>query len=507
MSDTFFENMNESLRPFLQTATGVSCDTRTLTSGDIFVAVPSQKSVDFCREASRLGACLIVCDEQTATALSQNSPAWATPLLVVPNPRLTLAFLASHFYPKIPDHLVAVTGTNGKSSVVNFTRQLWEALGYTAASLGTLGVESTVPNAAGLQTQKLTTPDAVHLRQLLQTLSTFSTPITHLAFEASSHGLDQYRLHGTPLRAAGFTNLTQDHLDYHASMDAYFHAKSRLFTEILPPSGVAVVNADSPYCAPLMMQIPQQTILTYGVTNPNAMLRAENIRLYPARMMVDIVYEAGRWTDITLHMVGNFQIENILCAIGLVSGCGVPIAQIMPHLGVLRSAKGRMDYVGTPADHAAVFVDYAHTPDALERSLCALRAHVLPGGKLSVVFGCGGNRDAGKRKIMGEIAERHADIQYITDDNPRFEEPAYIRAQILSGCPSGIPVADRAQAIDTAIRALKPRDILLIAGKGHEIGQIIGHDCLPFSDHDVATRCLETIAASSESTSYTKEVL
>jgi len=332
-----------------------------------------------------------------------------------------------------------------------------------------------------LVSTKLTTPDALSFHQILDTLAT--SGVTHCVFEASSHGLDQFRLHGVKLTAAAFTNLSQDHLDYHGTMEAYFEAKAKLFMDVLPADKIAVINMASPYFSSLKAMIlgRGQTILSYGVNQP-ADLMAQNMHLSSDQIRCDITIQGKTWSDISLNMVGAFQVENVLCAAGLVLAYGVPASKIIEALPFLCSARGRMELVGKTSQGGSIFIDYAHTPDALSRALEALRKHVKKDGRLKVVFGCGGNRDAQKRVQMGEIADTLADDIYVTDNNPRDEDPAFIRAQILVGCPKAQEIGNRRQAIRVAMHKMNPNDVLLIAGKGHEQGQIIGDRVVPFDD-------------------------
>jgi UDP-N-acetylmuramoyl-L-alanyl-D-glutamate--2,6-diaminopimelate ligase len=329
---------------------------------------------------------------------------------------------------------------------------------------------------------KLNTPDALTFHHNLQALS--DSGISHCAFEASSHGLDQYRCHGARLKAAAFTNLTQDHLDYHPSMDSYFEAKARLFTEVLPSSGVAVLNAASPYEPSLRSMITGrgQQILRYGIDQSHADLQASISKIQGQQMRVDFTLLGQVWKDVPLNVVGEFQIENILCAMGMGLATGLVPEQLIAAASQLVSARGRMEWIADTPRGGSVYVDYAHSPDALERALKALRHHVGKKSKLHLVFGCGGNRDAGKRSEMGTIAAQLADAVIVTDDNPRDEDPAFIRAQARVGCPHSKEMADRREAIHAGISQLKKGDILLVAGKGHEQGQIIGDRVIPFDD-------------------------
>jgi UDP-N-acetylmuramoyl-L-alanyl-D-glutamate--2,6-diaminopimelate ligase len=462
--------------------TGISHDTRLVQSGDVFVVIPCDQAENHARTAVRAGAAALIVEADFA---GNHQDKLSIPLIVVASARQALSRCAALLYPNQPETMVAVTGTNGKSSCVSFVRQIWQGLGYYGASMGTLGVELTSPVnlAKPLSGSKLTTPDAISFHKILETLA--ASQVTHCAFEASSHGLDQYRLHGVRLKAAGFTNLSQDHLDYHGNMEAYFAAKAKVFMDVLPPNQTAIVNISSPYFSALKAMIlgRRQTLLSYGIEQ-GADLVACNVRLLSDQIHMDLTIQGQTWTDIPLTMVGSFQVENMLCAVGLSLAAGADAAAIVEVLPTLRSARGRMELVGKNRWGSAIFIDYAHTPDALSRALSALRNHVTGDGRLSVVFGCGGNRDAGKRSQMGEVAQSLADDVFVTDDNPRYEDPAFIRAQILVGCPQAVEISDRRQALSQAIHQMRSNDILLIAGKGHEQGQIVGDEVIPFDDRE-----------------------
>lgn len=460
----------------------VCVDSRLIKEGDLFVAIPCDSIENNIGQAVRLGASTIILEHDLVDRVREQFP--SIQLVPVKSSRLALAKLASFLYGKQPSEMMAVTGTNGKSSVVNFVRQIWEYCGHPSVSLGTLGIQTSVVLPNDLTRSPLTTPDPLSLHRILNGIS--ASGVDHCIFEASSHGLDQYRLHGVRLRAAGFTNLTQDHLDYHGTMEEYFAAKSKLFTEVLAEDGVAVVNADSPYFESLKKMVigRGQKLLSYKV-NGDADLCAHNIRLTETTILFDLQIQGERWSDVSLTMVGSFQVENILCAIGLALASGESVDRIVESLSYLKSAVGRMEFVGQTAAGGSIFIDYAHTPDALARALQALRLHVPDQGRLSVVFGCGGNRDAGKRSQMGKLAADLADTVVVTDDNPRNEDPAFIRAQILVGCPKAQEISGRKQAIEEGIKALGAKDVLLIAGKGHEQGQLINGKIQPFDDGQV----------------------
>jgi UDP-N-acetylmuramoyl-L-alanyl-D-glutamate--2,6-diaminopimelate ligase len=467
----------------------VISDSRKVIAGDLFVAIPCDQVDRNVQEAASAGAAAIILESKLYYTIRHECD---VPMIPVGNPRLILSKLAAYIYSKQPAVNVAVTGTNGKSSVVNFVRQIWEEAGLRAASLGTLGIQSRLKDLLPSTVEKstLTTPDSMTLHRTLQELKNIG--VDYCAFEASSHGLDQSRLHSVHLIAAAFTNFTQDHLDYHQTMEAYFDSKSRLFSEVLPEGKTAVLNADCTHFNSLkhLVTSRKQKLLTYS-TQQQSDLWAQNIRLEAKGIVFDLHAGGREWKDIPLQMVGNFQVENVLCAIGLALSSGLSLVQILSILPALKSAKGRMEFAGTTKTGASVFVDYAHTPDALSRSLSALRQHMSSGeGNLVVVFGCGGNRDAGKRSQMGQIAQELADVVYITDDNPRDENPSYIRAQIMMACPNAIEIADRRIAIEESIEKANKNDIVLIAGKGHEQGQLIRGKIHPFDDAQVIRACL-----------------
>jgi UDP-N-acetylmuramoyl-L-alanyl-D-glutamate--2,6-diaminopimelate ligase len=397
------------------------------------------------------------------------------------NVRLLLSKVAAIFYPKQPTYNLAVTGTNGKSSTVSIARQLLQLCGMKAASLGTLGLETSPEVGIVDALPKLTTLDSITLHQVLFKLS--QAHVQAMAFEASSHGLDQARLHSVKVTAAGFTNLTQDHLDYHKTMAAYLDAKLKLFSEVLPMNGTAVINKDSDCYAKVLQacQKKKAYVITYSTDlKQSADITAFNIEFEADAIKFDIKAYGQLYTDMSLKMFGSFQIENLLCAIGLVHTVGIEIGKIIPFICEIHSIMGRMEYVGQTQAGAHVFIDYAHTPDALERALKSLRLHTK--NKLHLVFGCGGNRDRGKRSLMGNVAQKYADDIIITNDNPRFENPKDIRSDILVSGVIATEISDRAKAIEEAIRRLVAGDTLLIAGKGHEIGQIINDRILPFDD-------------------------
>jgi UDP-N-acetylmuramoyl-L-alanyl-D-glutamate--2,6-diaminopimelate ligase len=399
------------------------------------------------------------------------------PALLAEEPRTALARVAARFFGLQPRTVAAVTGTSGKTSIAVFTRQLWQRLGHQAASIGTLGLQTSDAHGEG----SLTTPDLVALQRMAASLA--RDGIQHLVIEASSHGLDQHRIDGLRFAAAAFSNISRDHYDYHGSPEAYYAAKRRLFAELLPTGAAAVLNADVPETADLASLARERglVVLDYGTAARALRL----LRRVPAADGQEIEIEAlGHRHAFKSRLVGAFQAHNLLAALGLVLGTGeVDPAAVLPHLASLAAPPGRMQLVAWHPTGAPAFVDYAHKPEALVKALEALRPHTA--GRLVVVFGCGGDRDAGKRPIMGEIAARLADAVVVTDDNPRTEDPALIRSAILAAAAGAREIGDRAEAIRAAFVALGPGDTLLVAGKGHENYQIVGDRTLPFDDAEV----------------------
>ena len=458
---------------------GLTADSRDVRDGILFAALPGTRTdgARFVDEAvARGAAAILVSDATPFAALEHRSP--AVRVIADPNPRRRLALMAARFHAPQPKTVVAVTGTNGKTSVAFFARAIWAHAGLRAASLGTLGVIGPGVTEPG----SLTTPDPVALHRRLQGLA--RAGIEHVALEASSHGLDQFRLDGLALSAAAFTNLTRDHLDYHKDMAAYLAAKARLFAEILPADGTAVLNFDTAEGRDLALlcRARGQRVIGFGAA-ADAALRL--VAAHPSETGQVIEIETfGAHHGLNLPLMGAFQAGNALAALGLAVATGTPLATALEALPHLAGVPGRMERVAAHPNGAPAIVDYAHTPDALETALRALRPHCR--GRLSLVFGCGGDRDPGKRPMMGAIAERDADLVIVTDDNPRSENPAAIRRAILAACPRAREIGDRGEAIRTALAALAPSDMLLIAGKGHESGQIVGGETLPFNDADVA---------------------
>jgi UDP-N-acetylmuramoyl-L-alanyl-D-glutamate--2,6-diaminopimelate ligase len=459
---------------------GLCADSRKVRSGDVFFALAGVKEdgLAFVAQAIEKGAGVIVAERAPPTLPPHVA------FIAVSDARAALAHAAARFYPRQPATIAAVTGTSGKTSVAAFTRQIWARLGFEAASLGTIGVVSQKMNVYG----SLTTPDPIALHKSLDELA--GAGVTHLALEASSHGLDQKRLDGVRLAAGAFTNLSRDHLDYHATPEAYLAAKLRLFEELLPPGAPAVIDADSSVAEKVAAAASRRGLDVFTVGAAGAAIRLESAMRegFATRLQLR---RGGRQWRILLPLPGDFQVSNALVAAGLCIATGGDADAVFAALETLDGAPGRLEQVGERRG-APVFVDYAHKPDALDKALATLRPFVQR--RLIVVFGCGGDRDPGKRPIMGEIAARGADLVIVTDDNPRSENPAAIRAAILASAPGAREIADRGQAIRTAVAMLEAGDALLIAGKGHETGQIVGDRTLPFSDHEAARAALKDAA-------------
>lgn len=460
--------------------TGLTVDSRAVRDGMLFAALPGVRwhGAEFIGPALRMGAAAILTDAAGARMAAEALEGSNAALVIADDPREALAYASALWFGAQPGLMVAVTGTNGKTSVATFTRQLWMALGHAAINIGTTGVEGAweAPSAH-------TTPDPITLHAMLAEAA--AAGVTHAAMEASSHGLDQRRMDGVRLRAAGFTNLTQDHLDYHHTMEEYFRAKAGLFDRLLPEDATAVINMHGAGGADVLAIAEERGLkaLTVGRT------MGCNLRITGQRYDAtgqDLRFDwQGQPHQVHLNLVGGFQAENVLVAAGLVIAAGEAASDVFRVLPSLTGVRGRMQLAATRQNGAAVYVDYAHTPDALETALRALRPHVM--GRIVVVFGAGGDRDTTKRPLMGAAAQANADVLYVTDDNPRSEDPALIRAAILEACPDANEVGDRAEAILRGVDALGPGDALLIAGKGHESGQTIMGQVYPFDDVEQAS--------------------
>ena len=464
---------------------GLTADSRAVQPGFLFAALPGAQ-VDgrsFIADAVARGASAVLAPPGTDLGEARTNNTGAVRLITDSNPRRRFALMAARYFNAQPGTVAAVTGTNGKTSVATFSQQLWTQLGHQAGYLGTLGAW-----APGLQRiGSLTTPDPVALHQLLAEMARGGA--THLAMEASSHGLHQFRMDGVKIAIGAFTNLTRDHLDYHGSIAAYMSAKLHLFSDVMAAGGVAVLNADSSEFPAFeaACKLRGHRVLSFGKAGTALTLHDLRVEGDAQHLSLSVF---GKRYGVRLPLAGAFQASNALCALGCVLAGGADADRAVAALANLRGVPGRMEQAGTTKTGAPVYVDYAHTPDALETVLVALRPHVGDGGRLAVVFGCGGDRDKGKRRLMGERAQSLADLLFVTDDNPRTEAAAEIRAQVMQGCPRATEIADRADAIATAITSLRSGDVLLIAGKGHETGQIVGTAVLPFNDVDVARAVL-----------------
>lgn len=499
------------LSGFSQTPEGievshVTADSRQVTENALFVALSSngEARVAHMREAVVRGARVIIAEDDGgfkdlqeevdggACTQSKGGPlCWLT----AENPRYVLAKVAARFYPHAPATMVAVTGTNGKSSVASFIRQIWSYNGWNGACMGTLGLDAPDVEALTHPSFGLTTPDPVGLHRYLEKLAEHG--VTHVSLEASSHGLHQYRVSGLQLTAAAFTNLSQDHLDYHGTMEAYFDAKAKLFQDVLPETGIAVLNADSPQFEALkaICRARKIRVLDFGK-------QADTVKCldvtpcengYEVACLIDgVTYQAH------VPLFGLFQVSNALCALALGLATGVSPEVAVAALGQLKGVVGRLETVAVRANGARIYVDYAHTPDALEAVLTSVRSQGR--GRIILVFGCGGDRDKLKRPLMGEIASRLADVAIVTDDNPRGEMAAQIRQEVMGGASSPLlERGDRGEAIFEACQMAKDGDIVIIAGKGHEQGQLVGHIIQPFDDAQVARDAVRKIETEGES--------
>ena len=445
---------------------GLTCDSREVKPNYIFAALPGTVTDGrkYIEGAIEKGAGAI---------LSTSGLDLPIPYLASDNPRLDYAKMAAKLYAGQPKTLVAMTGTNGKSSTVEFLRQIWAFSGKQAACFGTLGVQA----PKGYRPLTHTTPDAVALHQTLSGLK--AEGVTHAAMEASSHGLDQYRLDGVKITAAGFSNLTQDHFDYHAGAEEYFQAKARLFTELTPKDAPVVINVNDEYGQRLVKICGDrgQDVMQVGWSGQD--IRIDEVMPRASSQIVDLVVQ-GKRDKIELPLAGEFQTLNAIAALGLAMVTGVKTEKALEALGHLKGVAGRMERAGQTKEGAPIFVDFAHTEDGLDKLLRSVRPHTM--GKVIVAFGCGGDRDPDKRPKMGRVAAKLADDVIVTDDNPRTEDAASIRKAVLKGCPDATEIGDRAKAIRAGIKKLGANDCLVIAGKGHEQGQILGTKTIPCSD-------------------------
>lgn len=478
LAGTAFPELNAALsgRAGALEVTGLSADSRKIKPGMVFVAIAGNKAdgAGFIHDAAGKGAVAAISSAPVSDV--------AIPVLQVENPRLFLALAAARFYRFQPETMVAVTGTAGKTSVASFTRQIWAYAGLAAAMIGTTGVIAPGRNDYG----SLTTPDPVALHALLAELQ--NADVTHAAMEASSHGLDQFRLDGVKLAAGAFTNLGRDHMDYHPTVEDYFDAKMHLFDRVLPPGSPAVINADDEWSkqAVAAAKAAGQKVLTVG--RNGTYLSLKRVEQKRDSQFAEVLC-GGEIFEVRLPLAGEFQISNALVAAGLAIATGVEPKVALAALEKIEGATGRLQLAGRAENGALAYIDYAHKPDALEKVLSSVRPFTT--GRVMVVFGCGGDRDRGKRPIMGEIATRLADVVIVTDDNPRSEVPAEIRAEIMAAAPDATEIGDRHEAIAYAVNQLKQGDTLIVAGKGHEEGQTAGGVTRPFSDLVEVKKALE----------------
>ncbi|MTI45433.1 UDP-N-acetylmuramoylalanyl-D-glutamate--2,6-diaminopimelate ligase [Roseibium hamelinense] len=461
---------------------GITSDSRAVKPGYLFAALKGEKvdGAAFAGKAVAAGASAVLVGREAVSRLRAELPS-GTVVLADEEPRRALALMAAKFYARQPKVMVAVTGTSGKTSVAHFVRQIFQAAGHSAASLGTIGTVT----ADGQIYGGLTTPDPVALHAELARLT--DDGITHAALEASSHGLDQHRLDGVRLDVAGFTNLGRDHMDYHPTIEDYLQAKLRLFRDLLPEGGSVVYDPGEKYTDRIAKIAEERGLRVFTVGQTGKGLRLAGLNPNGASQILRIETERGDYS-VSLPLIGHFQVSNALVAAGLAIMAGVNTGTALRALESLKGAPGRLEFAGRKKNGGLVVIDYAHKPDAIDNALAALRP--FADGKLSVIVGAGGDRDPGKRPLMGEAAARRADLVIVTDDNPRSEDPALIRKAVLAGAPDAIEIADRAEAIREGIRRLGPGDILCVAGKGHETGQIVKDTILPFSDHMAVAEAL-----------------
>ncbi|WDI30389.1 UDP-N-acetylmuramoyl-L-alanyl-D-glutamate--2,6-diaminopimelate ligase [Hyphococcus flavus] len=452
---------------------GLTADSRAVTRGFLFAALPGVNfdGAKFIPQAEENGACAVLARPGVASRL---------PIVVDTEPRKRLSQMAARFYPRQPQTIAGITGTNGKTSTARFTAQIWQRLGKVSGSLGTLGAQAENYDRNLIHT----TPDPVMLHQTLQEMA--DEGVTHLAMEVSSHGLVQNRADGVKFKIAAFTNITQDHLDYHASFNEYFAAKARLFDELVSDEGVVVVNADGEGAEEIVNLVKKRglRVITTGVKGESVQITEAVPQL--SGLNLSIVVD-GKTYVVTTPLIGAFQAENVALAVGVAMASGAGAGDIIPLLEYITGAPGRMQMVSS-INGAGVYVDYAHTPDAVATALKAIRPHAK--GRVVTIIGAGGDRDKAKRPLMGAAAFENADTVIVTDDNPRNEGPAAIRKQVMEGCPDAQEIGDREEAIAAGVAMLKDGDVLLILGKGHETGQVVGDKILPFDDAEVASRAI-----------------
>ena len=477
--------LSSSDRP-LPRIEGLAVDSRDVKKGYLFIALPGSQfhGAEFAKLAFKQGAITILTDNDGARTAGKEIKKFNVVACILDDPRGALARAAAIFYEGQPEVAVAVTGTNGKTSVASFCRQIWADTGFNAINLGTTGAE-------GYWTASLnhTTPEPILLHRILSVAK--SAGVTHVAMEASSHGLDQKRLEGVPVQVAGFTTFSQDHLDYHSTFEKYFAAKLTLFSRVLSPDGTAVINIDDPKGSELKQLCLNQNQKVISVGHTASDLQLLGQRFYATGQEILFSWK-GQTHQIKVPLVGGFQGENLMIATAMVIAAGTDPADVFRALNNICPVRGRMELAATCPNGTSIYVDYAHTPNALKTALKSLRLHSQ--GRLILVFGAGGDRDPSKRYLMGQVAAEFSDVAFLTDDNPRNENPSEIRAMILAGAPNAIEVPDRAEAILRAVDYLQAGDVLLIAGKGHESGQVIGNDTLPFDDVEQASIAVAALA-------------
>ena len=466
---------------------GLAVNSAQVKKGDLFFALPgtAHDGRDFIDDAIKRGAVAVVTDERPFNP----NQAISIPIVQTDNPRRVMAKAAARFWPQQPGLIGAVTGTNGKTSTVDFMRQIWARVNWSSISIGTIGIRGDSMNKSDkpmADIAQLTTPDSLNLHASIAAVA--KQGVTHLALEASSHGLQQHRLDGLNIHVAGFTNLSRDHLDHHHDMDDYFAAKMRLFGDLLIEGGSAVINIDDAHGKMIVERMKGRPIVvkTYG-TSKGADFHIKDIATNDFGLDLNVVYQDKTW-HIPLALAGTFQAMNAVAAAIMCHLSGLPLHDSLGSLAYLKSVPGRMQIVHGHPDNAQIIVDYAHTPDALAAALTALRPAAT--GKLAVLFGCGGDRDKGKRAEMGQIASTGAVQIFVTDDNPRTEDAASIRASIISACPNAIEIASRDKAIAAALSSIGSGDVLLIAGRGHETVQLVGNESLPFDDAAIASHLM-----------------
>lgn len=470
--------------------TGITSDSRLSRAGNVFGLFVNdvETALAYMTQAIENKVCLIIVSQSIYYEIKKTDLWGKCNWLIHARPRQVYAKIVSKYYGSLPQSSVAVTGTSGKTTVNYFVKQLWDHLKIPSASIGTLGVLGPQKNTFIQTTNSLTTPDPVEIHELLVKLK--KSNVNHVVLEASSHGLDQHRLSGMRFKVGAFTNFSQDHLDYHGTMEAYFDAKKRLFEELITKGGIAVVNADFDYYDELVDVCVQRGHQLYSYGEHGTYMQLVSVKTKENGSEAFISWK-GREFKLKINLLGRFQVCNVLCALSIVCALGADLNQLLPAVEKLKPAPGRLELAGKHPNGAHIYVDYAHKPGALEAVFESIREHSHK--NIHVVFGCGGDRDSTKRALMGEIASQHAKKIYVTDDNPRTEDPAKIRQQVMEGCPNAMEIPDRKEAIQKAVRALGADDILIVAGKGHEKHQCIGDKRIPFDDIREVKEAIKTL--------------